>query len=82
MTMPSIDLNLIGDDAWPDWADKRIQRRTAFRMTGLRDGTDAGRPSIIFAVELDDGTVVALETTLRLLENSIAALKARWKAFP
>jgi hypothetical protein len=80
--MPSIQLNLIGDDAWPDWEGKQIAHFTTWRMTGLRDGMASGKPSIIMAVELDDGQVVALETSLALLENSIRALRARWESHP
>lgn len=79
MSMGSIDLKLVGDDAFKDWATRPMVHHTSFRMTGLRDGTVEGNPVIMFGAEMPDGqTVVVFETTLRLLENCISALKARW----
>lgn len=78
MTMPHIDLALNGDNAWPDWADKPMQHFTAFRMTGLRDGMASGKPSFSIGVELEDGSVVILETSYTLLDNALRAFRARW----
>lgn len=79
MSMGHIDLCLVGDNAFQDWADKQpIHRIQSFRMTGLREGTAQGNPVILWGAELPDGQVVVFETTLNLLESSIGALKARW----
>jgi hypothetical protein len=81
MTMPSIDLRLAGEGAFADWQDKTIEKFTTFRMSGFKDGMASGNPSVCFAVELEDGRVVYLETSLMLLEAGISGLKARWEAF-
>jgi hypothetical protein len=82
MTMPSIDIRLDGDNAFPDWAEKRIQHFTTFRMTGLRDGMASGKPSLMMGVETADGTVVVLETSYALLDNALRAFRARWGLTP
>jgi hypothetical protein len=82
MTMPSIDLRLDGDGAFKDLADRPREEHTSFKMTGLKRGTAAGRPTLMLACELEDGRVVFLQTTLALMENSIGALKARWEMEP
>jgi len=78
VTMPSIDLRLAGDNAFEDWRDKSPHHFTSFRMTGLRDGMESGKPCFMFAAELPDGSFVVLETSALLLESSIRAFKARW----
>jgi len=79
VSMGYIDLRLVGDEAFKDWSDKTIYHLTSFRMTGLREGTAQGNPTVMFGVEMPDGKVVVLETTLNLLESSIRALRARWE---
>ena len=74
----SIDLRLDGDGAFADFRGRPSEHKTTFLMTGLRDGMTSGRPLLMFAVELADGKVVYIETSLRLMETSINALKARW----
>lgn len=78
MTMPSLDMRLNGDGAFDDWVGKEPHHYTHFRMTGLRDGMSSGKPSLMFGVELPDGSFVVLETSGMLLEASIRAFKARW----
>lgn len=78
MTMPSIDIRLDGDNAFTDWREKTPHHFTTFRMTGLRDGMASGKPSLMFATELPDGSIVVLETSALLLETSLRAFKARW----
>lgn len=78
MTMGSIDIRLDSDGAFKDWVDKPAHHFTSFRMTGLKDGTQGGKPTLMFAHELEDGSVVYLETTLALIENALRAFKIRW----
>lgn len=76
--MPSIDLRLDGDGALKEWEGRRIDHRTTMIMTGLRDGTESGKPTFMFGIELPDGSCVVVETSALLIEAGIRAFKARW----
>lgn len=73
-------VNLDGDGAWPDLADKtdRIVHITDIDVAVLAHGTKGGRPSVAFRMDLPDGQVVFAETTLRLFLTAAAAMKGRF----
>jgi len=79
MPMPVIDLKLDGDDAWTDirLADV-VDCGTVVKMAGLRGGMGSGKPSVAIRVDLPDGRVAIVQTSLAALETATRALVARY----
>lgn len=79
--MIGLRIVLDGDGAWPDLAEK--QRRgellvaSQLAVSALAGGTASGAPSVAIRVDLDDGRVVFVETTLKLFLTAADALRAR-----
>lgn len=76
------------DPAWPDLGEyplasdeKRVaphlHHSTSIEVTMLPDGTNQGKPSVAFRINLPDGDVVIAQTTYALFEMAAAALKGR-----
>jgi hypothetical protein len=80
--MPTIKLDLDGDDAWEDLADRRDQiihlPDEPIRLAVLDGGMVSGRPSVALRLDLPDGRVVIAETSLALLSASVRAIWARY----
>jgi len=76
--MPTIDLNLDGDGAFPELtADIAAgalihlgNDSPPIKMAVLPEGMSSGRPSIAFVFRLPDGRAVFIETSLRLPKNA------------
>jgi len=75
---PTIGLHLDGTGAWPDLALREAKIVTDFELAVLPRGTAQGRPSVVLRVNLDDGQVVIVQTSLRLLTQALAAVHARY----
>jgi hypothetical protein len=91
--MPELHVILEGDGAWPDLAERlsapRHERKRApvihlgndappIQMSGLEDGMSSGAPSVIFRLDLPDGTTVLAETSWRLFAYAFWAFAARF----
>jgi hypothetical protein len=78
--MTTIDLNLDGDNAWPDLAlrDDLIHITGSIGMTALDGGMSSGRASVAMRIDLPDGRPVVVETSLRVLVAACRAMLARY----
>ena len=72
--MPTIELNLHGDDAWPELRDKGfIDVGTTVKVARLRGGMASGEDSLAIRLDSPDGVVTIAQT-------SVAAWKAVTRA--
>jgi len=79
MSMPVIDLKLDGDAAWPDLPDREVLDCGArIGMAGLEAGMASGKTSVAVRVDLPDGRVAIVQTSLAALETAVRALVARY----
>lgn len=76
--MPALHVIVNGDGAFPDLANKDVTEVQEATITGLSEGMQSGRPSVMFRLDLPDGRVVLYQTSLRLLLTAADALKARY----
>jgi hypothetical protein len=79
--MPSANLKfeVDGDGCWPDLAGKKIHNVTdAMSIAGLSNGMGSGAPSVSIRFDLEDGSVVIGQTSLKLFLTTADALKARF----
>ena len=83
--MPTIDLRLDGEGAWPDL--NTLKRRgkllepnesAPIGLAGLGGGMTSGRASVAFRIDLPDGRVVFTQSSLRLVWNAVKALADRY----
>lgn len=74
----ALDINLDGDGAWRDLADKEFSGGKLSHVAVLPDGTTRGNPSISLRGKLDDGSEVVLETTLTLFLAAARAIATRY----
>lgn len=72
-----LDVKLDGDGAWPDLAKSGFQPGHIVGVALLRGGTAQGRSAVMVRIELDNGTAVVAQTTLRLLATAMRAIMAR-----
>jgi hypothetical protein len=76
--MPGLHLFLEGDNCWPDMKDKVIRQGVDLSLAALRAGMESGKPSISVRVDLADGSVAFVETSLILLLSAADAFKAKY----
>ncbi len=76
--MIGLDLQLDGDNCWPELKEKGYIEASLSGIAGLPHGTVEGRPSVTVRIELPDGQTVLAETTLRLFLRAAEALRARY----
>ncbi len=83
--MPTINLNLNGEGAWPDMEqlinDGKliiIPDEAAIDIAVLDDGTVSGEPSVAFRFHLPDGKVAFAQTTLRLYLLTASVIQAKY----
>jgi hypothetical protein len=77
--MPSFDINLDGDNAWPDLRTKQVIHITeGMGVCALDGGMASGKPSVCFRIDLPDGRVVLAETSARLFVMAAAAIVGKW----
>jgi hypothetical protein len=82
--MPTIDLRLDKDGCWPDIGAKHQAGllRTSedpIGMALLSDGTELGRPSVSIRIDLPDGQLVMVQTSLKVLALAVRAMETRLK---
>lgn len=79
--MIGLDLQMDGDGCWPDLKEKlaagKLEAGTLTGMALLANGTESGKHTVTFRVEMPDGTTVTAETTLALLWMGVNAFKTR-----
>lgn len=83
--MPTIDLNLEGDGAWPELLEGHHvihMQETPWRLAALEHGMASGAPSLALRLDLPvpthEGWVVVAETSLAAWIAATAALRARF----
>lgn len=79
--MPKFDINLDGDNAWPDLRAKQnkiIHVTDGLAVCALDGGMASGKPSVCFRIDLPDGRVVLAETSARLFVMAAAAIVGKW----
>jgi hypothetical protein len=70
--MNSLSLNLSGDGAWQDLADREVihLQGVDIGVAVLDAGLASGRPSVAIRIDLPDGKTVIAETTARLFVSA------------
>jgi hypothetical protein len=86
--MQAIDVILKGDGAWPDLEElNELGRFThlsdavpdwRLQIAALPSGMESGRTSVAMRIDMPNGEVVLVETSLRLLSNAVDILKASY----
>jgi len=83
MAVPKINfiplqINLEGDNAWPELKDTDFKSGMMTHIAALRGGMESGKTSIAVRGKLEDGTEVVLETSWALLRNATNAIGVRY----
>ena len=76
--MIPLEIQLEGDNAWPEFRDRDFEHGMADGIAVLPNGTEAGHPAIMLKITKDDGETVFAETTWRLLYTACRAIEARY----
>ena len=76
MTPLTVTMN-IDDDPWVDLQGARAGQ--LLRVGGIPLGTNHGNAAVALAIQLEDGSWVIAQTTLRLFYNAARALGARYE---
>lgn len=79
--MPSLDINLDGDNAWPDLRTKQdniIHLTDGMKLCALDGGMSSGKPSVAIRIDLPDGRIVIAETSARLFVMAAAGIVGKW----
>lgn len=78
---PSIRVNVDGEGAWPDLGrhPSKVMHLSdaALSLAALAGGMTSGRASVAFRIDLPDGRVVMIETSLRALHAAVTAIVAK-----
>lgn len=82
--MPFIDLRLDQDGCWPDIGEKKKAgllkvSLAPLGMALLTEGMKSGRPSVLLRIDLPDGQLVYVQTSLRLLAAAVRTMEVRAK---
>lgn len=73
-----LEINLNGDNAWPELREVEFEHGMATHVAVLANGTSGGRPSVAIRGKLEDGSEVVLETTWNLFYSAARAIEARY----
>lgn len=82
-----VNLDNDGEAVWPDLKDRAVIEGDFAAITGLRDGTTSGQPTVMIRIELsepvatrdaEEASVIVAQTTLALFLIAADALKARY----
>jgi hypothetical protein len=78
--MPTIDLNLNGDNAWPDIASKDVVHLpdAVWHVAALEGGMTSGKVSLALRLDLPDGTTLVAETSLAAWIAATSTLRGRF----
>lgn len=75
--MTPFQIILDGDNAYPELKEGGFLPGQIVGVCRLPMGTGGGRSAIVFRIQLEDGSVVLAQTTLRLMESAMVAVRAR-----
>ena len=85
--MNIIKVILEGDNCWPDLADKFKDDKVTWLKDGdvlsiaaLSKGMTSGKPSVSIRIDLPDGKIVVVETSMRLFLGAAEAFRAKYGA--
>lgn len=73
-----LTIHLDGDGCWPDLLEKPYHHGRIKSVAALPGGMQSGRPSVTIRAELDDGTIVLLETSMALFNAATRAFVGRF----
>ena len=78
--MTTLRLDLNGDNCWPEGRFNDIIRVPPenLALATLDAGMASGRPSLAIRVDLPDGKVVFVETSVKLFLVAAAAIRAKY----
>jgi len=83
--MPAIDINLDGDNAWPDLVERRgdiVHARDVTWKLALKGGMSSGAPSLVLRLDLGPALrgsqIVIAETSLAAWIAATCALRGRF----
>jgi uncharacterized protein (UPF0371 family) len=79
--MLMMDVNLNGDNAWPDLQGKEdsiIELEKMIQVAVLDRGMTSGKPSVCFRLNLPDGKVVLAQTSARLFCTAAKMIMAKY----
>jgi len=78
----NVKLILDGEGSFPELAEDmeagRVRKATLTGVTALPGGMSSGRTSVAFVGELEDGTKVFMETSLRVFQSAAAGFTGRY----
>jgi len=75
--MPSLQIILEGDKAWPDLVSKGWKHGLLEAVARLSLGMQSGASSVGLRIKLDDGTYVIAETSMALFLGAALAFKTK-----
>lgn len=73
-----LQIDLDGDNAWPDLQGKEYKSGMMTHIAALPSGMVSGKPSIAIRGKLDNGEEVILQTSWNLLYSAARAIEARY----
>jgi hypothetical protein len=83
--VPTIDLRLDGEGAWPDLATLKRRGKllepsedAPIGLAALSSGMASGRASVAFRIDLPDGRTVFTQSSLRVVWNAVKALADKY----
>jgi hypothetical protein len=79
--MPSLDINLNCDGAWPDLAicpPDKIFRTSSAKLLALEGGMQSGLPAVMLRIDLPGGMVAIYETSAAQFLMAAQALRGRF----
>ena len=78
----NVRIVLDADGAFPEMAEEiaagKVKHAKLSALTALPAGMQSGRTSVAFIGELEGGTKVFMETSLRLFQSAVAAFTGRY----
>ena len=75
--MIGMKIHLDGDGIWPDLVEKQV-REGEIEVAALQGGLKSGLPSVAIRLDLEDGSVVFAQTSMRLFLAAADAFRARY----
>lgn len=73
--MPTIDVRLEGDNAWPDLEDKRVEQGSHLAIARLPEGMTSGATALALRIDLTDGSAVVVHTSMNAWRAATVALE-------
>lgn len=74
--MPALNLIVQGEGAFPDLPTKRHAEAVELSVAALESGMVSGAPSVMFRLDMPDGSVALAQTSLKIFLSVADALRA------